>query len=194
MLISRRYNVLFVHIPKTAGTSIRSALRTDARRCLRLYGKHASVETFVRWYGLKRFERLRSFCVVRDPLERFVSHYAYLKSDPSAFPEVRAIGSLDAYADAIAGGDMRVIRRAERVMPQHSFVSLSGEIVVDDILHYEAIDQGFRTFCLSAGMSAPQLPRQNRSIWAVDSASKQVRAFVRDYYRRDYELFGYSLP
>lgn len=88
MVISDSHSFLFIHIPKTAGKSIAAALAPEGERkhALCLKGKkHESVEDFVKRNGRGVFQRYYSFCVVRHPFDRFMSHYAYLKMNPQDF-------------------------------------------------------------------------------------------------------------
>ncbi len=66
-----RTGVVFIHVPKAAGTSIG----------LTLYGRsfgHVSLEQLIRNYP-HSMSRLPTFAVLRDPAERFVSAFDFLK-------------------------------------------------------------------------------------------------------------------
>ncbi|WP_417698442.1 sulfotransferase family 2 domain-containing protein, partial [Psychromonas sp.] len=70
---TRKYKCIFIHIPKTAGTSI----------LMTLIGKD-SLKDHSNYYDFKRinsvkFKKYYKFCFVRNPYDRAVSLYEYLK-------------------------------------------------------------------------------------------------------------------
>ena len=97
MLLSIRYRFLFVHIPKTGGTSIRAALRyykwSDPYRiplflCSRLSAftghrlacklpRHAKIIAAHEMLPRDFFDSLFKFAFVRNPWDRAVSFYNY---------------------------------------------------------------------------------------------------------------------
>lgn len=70
-----RYNLLFIHPPKTGGTSVQEWLlhnATSAKKCNNL--RHVSLETLVQRLNL---EDPFSFATVRNPYSRVISAYFY---------------------------------------------------------------------------------------------------------------------
>lgn len=73
-----RYNLLFVHPPKTGGTSVQEWLLTNVRSAERTKNsfQHVSLETLIQEFN---FEDPFSFATVRNPFDRVVSSYFYHK-------------------------------------------------------------------------------------------------------------------
>lgn len=192
MVIADEPGFVFVHIPKTAGTSLTTALEPEGSRlhplCLR-NTKHETLQAFVDRVGAGALERRTCFAVVRDPLDRFVSHFRYLKTVD--MPEIRPLATLDDYAQAVELGVTEVCKPA-RVSPQHRFISLGGELATHALLRYETLAGDFSQFCERLGMPGRDLPTLNRSSVPVASVSDRVKRFVADYYAEDYALFGYE--
>jgi hypothetical protein len=101
--------LLFVHIPKTAGTSITEALRPKGDRhhplCLPRGYPHETVEEFARRVGEDVFRSYTSFCVVRQPLERFLSMYDFLRIREPIIPQMAEVTTIVSFIDAIKRND-----------------------------------------------------------------------------------------
>lgn len=109
-LLSERHKMAFIHIPKCAGTTVTMALQRygtqadtkqkdwqsshdvpgisdaiasnilpDARE--RVYDGHARARDFLNALGQKKWEALRSFAITRDPWERLLSTYHFIRRD-----------------------------------------------------------------------------------------------------------------
>jgi hypothetical protein len=77
MPISRKYNLIFIHIPKNAGTSITKAFKMD-------HAGHRTVKQTKKLYP-KVWDSFHKFCIVRNPLHRFISCYEYAKEKDSYY-------------------------------------------------------------------------------------------------------------
>lgn len=75
MPISDKNQSIFIHLPRSAGTSISEALEMYQRG-------HYSVQFYSREVP-EKWEEYKIFTVVRNPYDRFVSCYEYAKMDES---------------------------------------------------------------------------------------------------------------
>ena len=73
MIIPER-KVIFIHIPKTAGTSIEKYFNSDKPQCL----KHDVIKD-IKIKFPKEYNSYAKFTVVRNPYDRMVSWYFHLK-------------------------------------------------------------------------------------------------------------------
>jgi len=75
MSYSAKHNLIFIHIPKNAGTSIINSLE--------MY-PHGHYQTYTNFYTMKRkHPTAKTFVIVRNPWDRMVSVYNYLKMKKS---------------------------------------------------------------------------------------------------------------
>jgi Sulfotransferase family len=207
MLISRKHNFLFVHIYKTAGTSITSALmpfaasrwQWMAHRALRKLNlptyfppspeayKHLPAPEIIKLMGREAFESYFSFAIVRNPWDWQVSLYKFVLKDPSNQHHslVKALGGFDAYIKWRCEKEARF---------QKDFIySSDNELLVDFVGHFEQLDADFQSICSRIGISA-SLPKLNVSNERPYQQyyTDETRELVRRTFAPDITLFGYD--
>jgi hypothetical protein len=199
MLISSRKKFIFIHIYKTAGTSMLSALwphsagklqlkATTALKLLRImppfepqcHRDHITAAELVARIGRETFDKYFSFAIVRNPWDWQVSLYQFAGQE-----QIRSFGSFDAYIRW---------RCTFRGQTQKDFIcSADGEQLVDFIGRMENIDQDFATICSRIGIVAT-LPRLNVSNTTPYRSfySDETAALVRNTFAEDIAHFGYE--
>jgi hypothetical protein len=207
MLISREHKFLFVHIYKTAGTSITSALmpfaasrwQWTAHRVLRRLNlpthfppspeayKHLPAPEIIKLMGRETFESYFSFAIIRNPWDWQVSLYKFVLKDPSNQHHglVKALGSFDAYIKWRCEKEPRF---------QKDFIySSDNELLVDFVGRFEQLDVDFQSICSRIGISA-SLPKLNVSNERPYQQyySDETRELVRRTFAPDIKLFGYE--
>ena len=214
MLLSLKYNFLFVHTAKTGGTSVRAALRywkwADSSRiplfvCSRLsslYGhnlgikfpRHAKAIAAREMLPRELYDRLFKFVFVRNPWDLQVSSYHHLRRErPHLVGERDFESFLRWKLDPDRAYQFHVDTSIER---QSDYViDLDGNVIVDFIGRYETLHDDFAEVCRQIGIRCPELPHKraakdrNRDYRRYYSDS--LAAQVADHFRRDIELFGY---
>ncbi len=188
---ARRRGFIFVHIPKTAGTSVLDALDIDFR-------------VHVDWQVLRNFnpelyDRCFKFCFVRNPYDRAVSVYYYLKSGGAgatdeAFSDLinRNYPTFETFVNEYL--DAHVIHEHALLRPQYRWVCGFGrECKVDFVGRFENLPEDFSAVAARLGVDA-ELPRLNTSKRKPyqEYYSATMSARVYQLYRPDFELFEYS--
>jgi hypothetical protein len=103
---ARRRNLIFVHVPRAAGTSIAHAL----------YGPRNTLHHSIRYFRALDpgfHARAESFAVLRDPVERFASSFAFVRAGgtPSCrmsdvfIRQTRSLRTVDDYLSYLEGRD-----------------------------------------------------------------------------------------
>jgi hypothetical protein len=198
-MISVQKRFLFVHIPKTAGNSIQSALRDyseDQLIALRKeqdgierFGlrnpnykikKHSTLGEYRDALGNEQFRNLYKFTCVRNPWDRMVSYYFTPTQSPETWDRKKF---------------RRIISKAVSVadylrLDQHKEDPFSN---LDYIMRFENLGDDFRTVCGVLGILPATLPRYNRS--SREHYSKyyddELRELVRARFAAEIERFGY---
>lgn len=218
VMIDLKHRIIFLHLPKTAGTSVERwfldlrGLRpldegalgvfTNPRRArLERANGHASlemVEDLV--FGGDIPPDFRLFTIVRDPLARLLSEWSYRR-----VPSPRRLGfglrlplrlmlAEAAEPPHPLAPWLRDLRAHLR--PQSAFLrGRAAERV--RVLRFETLARDFAALQADWGLPVTPLPRENTTARKRRPTPAQlIRAatFARDFYAEDYAQFGYALP
>jgi hypothetical protein len=199
-MISLQKRFLFVHIPKTAGNSIQSALRDyseDQLVALRKeqdgierFGlrnpnykikKHSTLAEYRDALGHEQFRNLYKFTCVRNPWDRMVSYYFTPTQSPETWDTKKFRGII---SKAVSVADYLRLENCE----QDPFAN------VDYIMRFENLADDFRIVCGTLGISPATLPQYNRSDRKHYSKyyDDELREFVRTRFAAEIERFGYT--
>ena len=214
MLVSHTHKFVFIHIYKTAGTSIAKALapynvppyKRRAGRVLKrlrvpfpptwntgLSVEHkTAVEARVR-LGREVFDNYFSFAFVRNPWDWQLSVYQHvIRNKAHALHEsVRQLGSFENYVHWLCDGS--IAQRDDRC--QIDFLrDLSGNLLVDFVGRFESLTSDFAHVCQRIGVKST-LPRLNTAVRRVDYRtcySDRTIELIANKYADDIREFGYQ--
>ncbi|PZU60466.1 MAG: sulfotransferase [Sphingobium sp.] len=155
----RAAGALFIHVPKNAGMSVSEEL----------YGrqiKHATIRYYQR-VAPDIPGRLPTFAILRDPVDRFLSAYAYARAGGSAHNSIalpfrdayRAFRSIDDAIDHLRGApDIYAVDHIFR--PQSWYVTDAvGRVAVDRLFLIDEMDRLGEMTPLLRGVAFPHLNR-----------------------------------
>lgn len=189
-----RHRCIFFHIPKTAGISVARALFGDRG------AGHLDVEEAKLLFGGWAFRRYFKFAFVRNPYDRLVSAYTYLRSGAIGgrmSPWIqRHILPFPTFPEFVRDGLSRTAVATDlHFRPQHTFIcDRRLRPQVDFLGRFERLEEDFSVVAERLGLPA-ELPRRNVSRRREDFRSyydEATRDRARHFYRVDLELFGYE--
>ena len=209
-MYSREHDFVFVHIPKTAGTSVYEALGGDRStdpqhgfdrsRGIPLQHMTAAEMMDLGYVTRGEFERCFSFCFVRNPWDRMVSEWKWRCG--SALPRTHLYRyrkiSLRRFLLEGPGwrGDVGAkIRR--HLLPQAAFVhDRDGRLMVDFVGRFERLAEDFEIACERAGLVGRSLgwakkTRRGGKRYA-EYYDDETADLVRRMFAADIEAFGYE--
>ncbi|NVK56116.1 MAG: sulfotransferase family 2 domain-containing protein [Alteromonadaceae bacterium] len=185
--------LLFVHIPKTAGTSIKSRIKSDIKLALNVEFKQ-ELPCPPQHFHFELLERLGfasyccdSFAVVRHPLTRFISEFAYLKKVDKKFKHVNLL------TFALLCKKIYPINKyifSNHIRPQSEFISNSTRVfkIEDGISHvYDAYPEFFITE--KSKQKSVVANKSNSNSIIADSLSANI---VQELYKEDYKNLNYN--
>src|SRR5690606_5604648 len=188
---SLKRKVIFVHIPKAAGTAVRVAL-----------GEPVMGRQHLPWWvyqqaSPKRFQEYYKFAFVRDPLDRAFSGYNYLKSGGNKMGDLAVAEYLERYESFGEFIECELINGSminhPIFRPQHWYLcDWSGEIRVDYVGRFESISSDIERIAESLSLKDFKgLPVVNKSKDSYESIGLEAAKLISEVYRKDYEIFEY---
>lgn len=179
--------ILFIHVPKNGGTSIKRAL----------YASDPGHVT-VRYYDLlfpEQLERRETLAILREPTERFLSGFDFLLNGGGGDVSIQRgpmrrmghIRSIDDFLDFLegAGGDWLKVDTFAR--PQWWYVADRRWII--RVRHLWLLEDGEGLSRFLADRKVAQLPHANRTKRTARSVSPEQRARLQRLYAEDYALY-----
>ena len=184
----RTRNLIFIHIPKNAGSSISRSL----------YGRglpHTSA-LYYRLINPKSFAQIESFALFRDPIERFCSAFNYLKYRSSHLADVKFreqyLKDVNSLSDFIAklktDPDLKAkVLSYPHFRTQSEFVcDLKGRVIVNQIGHLTHLKQ-FISAIESHIDDECAVEHLNKSA-AIKKTSEADECYIRKLYAVDFVL------
>lgn len=189
-----RSKTIFIHITKTAGTSVATSL----------YGMLPYHYTGVHYrviFGKEKFNSYYKFAFVRNPWSRLYSAYTYLKAGGWDEKDEKwasdHLANIDSFEDFACNWlDENTIKLHIHFKPQHEFLlDHRGKLLINDLGYFESIQDDYRKFSakVEGSKTLGHKNPTNRSRQSYQQAySEKSKARVAELYKTDIELFGYS--
>lgn len=192
--IFHHLKAIFVHVPKTAGTSVEQSLLDGPSQVV---GGHTTALGYRRAFPVE-FGEYFKFALLRHPVDRFLSAFRYLRGMPTQEAlrneSVHRCGTLEAFVRKLKG-EPALLDWIVHIMPQHRFVcDGAGNLMLDRVLRFERLDSDWASLCGTLGIPRKPLPRLNSSgRFQVECAvTDEVLEWIETAYEADFRLGGYE--
>ena len=219
MLIFPKEKVIFLHVPKTGGTTVRSKLAelvpdkisliqdhkpTDRKVLESIFGKefvipkHATLGDLMHHIGSDEMGKYRTFAFVRNPFSRALSAYRFIKMKSSSGIithknieyKISEMSFEDFLKSPIVGLEGKPAATPQTYwLPDLSYVDFVGRT--------ENLSSDMSAIIEEMGLPIPEgtkFGRENVS-GSVDewrSMSSEARSLIRDIYHADFDSLGYD--
>lgn len=196
-MISHKHKFIFVHINKTAGTSIEKILKKISRNWI---GKHHSIKKYYKLADKNHgFENYFKFTIIRNPWDRFLSLYKF-----RVFKNHTSLGnntvSFKEWAKNIYDknpkhydipNELQLLMLSEQL---DWITDADGNIPLDFFVKFENLQQDFNTVCDKIGIPQQQLPHKNKTKHKhyTEYYDEETKQIVAEKYAKDIEYFGYK--
>jgi hypothetical protein len=198
MVVCHEKKCIFIHIPKTGGTSIEQFIRDYEQNNLLFFGvrNNRSLHHLMA-YELKLmipyvYKRYYKFSIVRNPYDRLLSEYywnpshnlgyKYGKSKKHFLENVSKIVKKKRYFDNIYN---------DHFIPQFLFLYNKNKLLVDQLFKYE--DLKWVSFYLKKKLNIKrEFPYLNKSNIKKEDWNEEEKELIYNLYKNDFVYFGYN--
>lgn len=188
------YRCIFVHIPKNAGISVSYALFGNTG------GSHRKIRDYQKIFSRRKFKTFYKFTFVRNPWDRLVSTYFFLKQGgltekDKQWAEEHIMQYENFETFVLEWLTEENILNSLHFQPQHIFLEdKDGEFAIDFIGRFENLQEDFKKVTTKLNMER-DLKKTNTSTRAKDYQSYYNSATaekVKKIYDKDIQLFNYT--
>ena len=184
---------IFLHVPKTAGSSVVDAL---------LHGEsagHLPAFQFLAYLGAKQYDKAFKFAFVRHPLSRAISAFNYLKSGGTTIQDMKfahqnlvRFETFDAFVKLGLAKEPTILNYVH-FRPQAYFLAdlRTGHIAVDFLGRFESLGEDYALLANQLGITTT-LPILNKGPRPDQEVTPEAVRTIERIYDMDYALFGYS--
>lgn len=197
LIETETHNAIFIHIPKTGGISVSEGL-FDSHAAA-----HTALYTYLALYGGRRFDAMYKFAIVRDPWDRLVSAYHFLRAGgltdaDAAFSKahMQGFGDID---DFVANGLERPeILNWTHFKPQVLFLRdpRTGRLGMDFLGRFETLAADYALIAGHLGIGRP-LPHKNKGASKPKTGPALSAASIKrigEVYAEDAAALNYAPP
>lgn len=209
MPVSDSHNFVFIHIPKTAGTSIERCfiennLINTGKKCLQgridsnelktskysnAFWHHLNCSEVKKIIGQNNWSNYFKFTIVRNPWDRAVSFYSYMKENTKN-PNSLSFGK--SYPETFDNWVRQLNLPSDQ---QSKIVDNNGELMVDFVGRFENLGKDFQLILSKIKASQLKLKhfkKTNRQNYHQYYKSDEIVQIIADKYKKDIDLFEYE--
>ena len=218
MPIIPQLNAIFIHIPKTAGTSIEKVLidypldRVQFKADLQKWWGNLNTDKGTYELDHSTFAYLENncknynphffkFCVVRNPYSRLVSEFHHCKKLGSRF--VKNLTNFKSFVYFIRDNFDYILKNEEEkhhlishYLPQNKFIYVNNDCKMDLVMKFENINEDWQILCKKININRKLIKDDKYSSGKKynykDYYDDELRNIVYNLYKDDFELFHYS--
>lgn len=197
MVISESAATYFIHVPKCAGTSVKSVLRACGFALVTLdtqlddvrsgFYKLGTAARMRRHIDAERWQRSFKFAVCRNPYDRLVSGWHFVRAKANVtVPFDYFVRHLRTYRGYYIDWHC--------VMPQVQHLLIDGVPAVDHVCRFEQLDADFEVVRQRLGRPGLRLPHLNGTAHEPYQAhfTRELQELAFEHFAADFEYFGYD--
>ena len=177
-MIIKEHKAVFIHIPKSAGTSIESFFGNSS--FVVQPGRHDNVHEIRKRFP-EVYETYRKFAIIRNPYDKMVSWYFYLKRN---LGEGLNTISFNEWLNS----PLKLWHANDPISfldPQHTWIDKTVEVI-----KYENLNKEINDF-FNKEINLPVLNKSKHKHY-TEYYDKQSSRIIHDRYKEDFKKFNYK--
>lgn len=209
MLISHKHSLLYVHVQKTAGTSLTRYLKSEVTDLQEILRPHDPLRAAQQTLG-SSFDDFLKVGFVRNPFDRLVSWYSMIVEHGTVLSEEdkindpnynriwqHVLSGSSCFEEFILNCSDAVDRSGWKPFLYNQvdyFKNANGDIAADFIGRFENLEQDFAQLCSLINIDQKPVPHVNSSkhVNYQNYYSEQARAVVEKRFAEDLTYFDYQ--
>ena len=185
-----QHKLLFIHIPKTGGTSVESKFKLIRKNELYeekivkidgiLFAKQHWLPYLIEKEFPEKFKNYKKFCIVRNPYTRVISEYFY------QFPK-----QMVTFEDFVL--KRLNLNERDHYLPQHLYFE---NIKYDYVLRTETLNEDFKNMSKDFpfdGSLRRENKRGNGSENRMNLLTPEIIEKINSLYEKDFKMFNYKM-
>ena len=178
-MIIDKYKSIFIHIPKNAGTSIETFFANNSFRIQP--NKHADIFEIKRKFK-NSYNNYRKFTIIRNPYDKMVSWYFYLKRNLGENYDVIEFNEWIKDPSKLWHIDDPI----NYLKPQHEWIDKTVKV-----LKFENLNKELNKF-FKIKINLPITNKSNHEYY-LNYYNKESLNIIYDRYKEDFKKFNYKL-
>ena len=208
-MIDKARNLLFIHIPRTGGTSIENNLKATKGEYnlqgIYMFGKnkkalqHLDCKEIISKIGIEEFNNYYKISVVRHPYMRMISEFywrpkAQQKSCPNLKCGYNFYKFLRHVKSIVENKDYNITVFHDHFKPQYEYITLDDKIIVDKLINFNNLAKEYDFIREKYNISESLLKIQSSDYLTGKKCllTESCKNMIYDIYKKDFEMFNFS--
>jgi hypothetical protein len=200
MVVSHNKKCIYIHIPKTAGTSIEQFIKDGHRNDLEYHGVryNRSMHHFTALELKKElgyiFNLYYKFSIVRNPYDRLLSEYYWTPIPEAGYKSGKTkFEFLNYVTDVVKNNKYFDNIYNDHFIPQYLFIYQGKKLLVDQLFKYEDLEWIIQYLKKKLQLEGnfPHLNKTKSYIKKEDWNDKQKERIYK-LYKNDFIIFNYT--
>lgn len=189
---------IFIHIPKTGGTSIEYKLNlghieNGFEIKDNIAYQHSDYNYYKILFGEEKFNKCLKFSVVRNPYTRIISSFFYIPFENLGFKGNQTFDDFLDYIEVVVK-NKNFNENLYNILfkPQYMFICDNGRIIIDNLFYFEKYYNVDKFLLEKFGIS-------DKNIYLKGNYEKNnivltniQKNKIYEIYKKDFEIFGYD--
>ena len=191
--------IIFVHIPKTGGSTIELAMGTDKNDIGCGFGEwkgialqHGTVHDIKTFLGNDIFDEYEKISIYRNPYSRMISEYYWCQIKDKGYKGKQTFDSFLDYVDeCVRNENFNETIYHDHFIPQHKFVfDDNDKLVVDKIFNFDNFNTISEYLLEKYDINTNSIHDKKNTIKNKIVLNESQKRKIYDMYKKDFELFN----